>query len=93
VSSRTARAIQRNPVSKNKVKIKNKQTNKPMNISNRNQFDLATSEPSSPTTASPRYPNTHLKHNSDLSSYFMKMIEDFKKDMNNSLKKNTEEHR
>jgi LPS O-antigen subunit length determinant protein (WzzB/FepE family) len=28
---------------------------------NRNQIDLATSEPSSPTTASPGYPNTQIK--------------------------------
>jgi hypothetical protein len=50
------------------------------NISNRNLFDLATSEPSSPTTA-----NTPLKQDSDLKSHFMKMTEDFK-DINNSLK-------
>ena len=57
------------------------------NISNRNQFDLAISEPSSPTTASPGYPNTPLKQDSDLNSHFMKMIEDFKKDINNPIKK------
>ena len=55
------------------------------NISNRNQFYLATSEPSSPTTASPGYPNTPLKQDSDLNSHFIKMIEDFKKDINNFL--------
>jgi hypothetical protein len=31
---------------------------KSQNISNRNQFDLTTSEPSFPTITSPRYPNT-----------------------------------
>jgi hypothetical protein len=55
------------------------------NISNRNQFDLATSELSSPTTLTPEYPNTHLKQDSDLNSHFMKMIEDFKKDINIDL--------
>jgi hypothetical protein len=44
------------------------------------------SEPSSPTTASPGYPNTTLKQDSDLNSHFMKMLEDFKKNINNSLK-------
>jgi gas vesicle protein len=56
------------------------------NISNRKQFDLATSELSSPNTASPGYPNTPLKQDSDLNSHFMTMVEDFKKDINNSLK-------
>jgi glutamyl-tRNA reductase len=60
------------------------------NISNRNQFDLAISEPSSPTTASPGYPNTPLKQYSYLNSHFIKMIEDFKKDINNSLNKTQE---
>jgi hypothetical protein len=46
-------------------------------ISNRNQFNLAKSEPSSLTTASPGYSNTPLKQNSDLNSHFMKIIEDF----------------
>ena len=56
------------------------------NISNRNQGYLASSEPSSPTTASPGYPNTPEKQDSDLKSHLMMMIEDFKKDINNSLK-------
>jgi hypothetical protein len=34
-------------------------------ISNRNQDYLASSEPSSPTTASPEYPNTPEKQDSD----------------------------
>jgi hypothetical protein len=61
-------------------------SDKHKNISNRNQFDLATSEPSSPTTASPGYPNTPINQDSDLNFHFMKMTEDFKKDINNSLK-------
>ena len=56
------------------------------NIRNRKQFHLATLKPSSTTTASPGYPNTPLKQDSDLNSHIMKMIKDFKKDINNSLK-------
>jgi hypothetical protein len=60
---------------------------KSKNISNRNQNYLATSEPNSPTTASPGCPNTPEKQGSDLKPYLMMMmIEDFKKDVNNSLK-------
>jgi hypothetical protein len=55
------------------------------NISNRNQGYLASSEPNSPTIASPRYPNTLEKQDSYLKSLFM-MIEDIKMDINNSLK-------
>jgi hypothetical protein len=47
---------------------------------------LASSEPSSPTTASPGYLDTPEKQDSDLKSNLMKMIENFKKDINNSLK-------
>jgi hypothetical protein len=46
-------------------------------ISNNNQAYLASSEPSSPTTASPGYPNTPEKQDSDLKSHLMMMIEDF----------------
>ena len=56
------------------------------NLSNRNQGYLASSEPSSPTTASPGYPNTQEKQDSDLKSHLMIMIEDFKKDINSSIK-------
>jgi hypothetical protein len=48
---------------------------------------LASLEPSSPTTISPRYPNTPERQDSDLKYYLMKMIEDLKGDINNSLKK------
>ena len=58
---------------------------KSKNVSNRNQDYLASSEPNSPTTASPGYPNTPEKQDSDLKSHLMMMIEDFK-DINNSLK-------
>jgi hypothetical protein len=56
------------------------------NISKRNQGYLVSSKPSSPTTVSPGYPNTPEKQDSDLKSHLMMMIEDFKKDINNSLK-------
>ena len=45
-----------------------------------------TSELSPPTTANPEYPNTPEKQDSDLSYQLMKMIDYFKKDINNSLK-------
>jgi gas vesicle protein len=56
------------------------------NLSNRNQDYLASSEPSSPTTASSRYLNTLKKQDSDLKSNLMIMIEDFKKAISNYLK-------
>jgi hypothetical protein len=59
---------------------------KPKNLSNRNQGYLASSEHSSTTTASPGYHNKLEKQDSNLKSHLM-MIEDFKKDINNSLKK------
>ena len=57
------------------------------NISNRNQGYLSSSEPNSSTLASPGYPNTLENQYSDLKSLLIMMIEDFKKDINNSLKK------
>ena len=56
------------------------------NLNNRNQGYSASSEPSSATTASPTYPNTSKKQDSDLKSHLIMMIEDLKKDANNSLK-------
>ena len=48
---------------------------------------MASSDPSSPTTASSRYYNTSDKRGSDLKSHFtMMVIQDFKKNMNNSPK-------
>jgi hypothetical protein len=54
--------------------------------SNRNKGYLASSEPNSPTIASPGYTITPEKQDMDLKSLFMMMIEDFKKEINNSLK-------
>ena len=56
------------------------------NITNRNQDHLASSEPSTPTTASPGHPNTPEKQGSDLKSYLMMLVEDIKKGFNNSKK-------
>jgi hypothetical protein len=64
---------------------------KQKNISKRSQDSLVSSEPNSPTIASPGYLNTPEKQDSHLKSLLMMMmmmmmIEDFKKDINNSLK-------
>ena len=56
------------------------------NISNRNQGYLASSEPNSPTIASTGYTITSEKQDLDLKPLLMMMIEDLKKDINNSLK-------
>jgi hypothetical protein len=56
------------------------------NLTNRNQDHLASSEPSSSTTVSPRHPNTPEKQDSVLKSYLMTLAEDFKKGINNSVK-------
>jgi gas vesicle protein len=56
------------------------------NLPNRNQDHSASSEPSTPTTASPGYSDIPEKQDSDLKSYLMMLVEDFKKDINNSLK-------
>jgi hypothetical protein len=49
------------------------------NLTNRNQDDSPASEPSTHTSASPRYPNTPEKQDSDLKSYFIMLLEDIKK--------------
>jgi hypothetical protein len=59
---------------------------KQKNLTNRNQDHWASSEPSMPITASPRLPNTPKKQDSDLKSYLMMVVEDFKKGISNSLK-------
>ena len=56
------------------------------NLTNRNQDYLASSEPSTPTTASPGYPDTREKQDLDLKSYLMMLVENFKKNITNSLK-------
>jgi hypothetical protein len=62
------------------------------NFTNRNQKHLALSQSSTPITSSPGYPNTPEKQDLDIKSYLMMLVEDFKKDIKNSVKKNTGEH-
>jgi gas vesicle protein len=56
------------------------------NPTNRNQDHSPSSECSTPTPPSPGHPNTTEKLDSDLKAYLMMMVEDIKKDFNNSLK-------
>jgi hypothetical protein len=56
------------------------------NLTNRNQDYSLSLEPSTLTSASPGYPNTPEKQDSDLKSYLMMLVEDIKKGFNNSLK-------
>jgi hypothetical protein len=51
------------------------------NRSNRNQGYLASSEPDSPTLASPGYIITPEKQDMDLKSLLMMVMEDFKKEI------------
>jgi hypothetical protein len=55
------------------------------NLTNRNQDHSPSSEPSTPTSASPGHPNTPKKLDPDFKAYLMMMVEDIKKDFNNSL--------
>jgi hypothetical protein len=55
------------------------------NLTNRNQDHSPSSETSTLTSASPGYPNTPEKLELDLKAYLMMMVEDIKKDFNNSL--------
>jgi hypothetical protein len=56
------------------------------NLTNRNKDYLVSSEPSTLTSASPGYPNTLKKQDSDLKSYLMMLIKDFKKNIITPLK-------
>ena len=56
------------------------------NLTNRNQDHSPSSEPSTPTSSSPGDPNTPEELDRDLKAYLMMMVEDIKKDLNNSLK-------
>ena len=56
------------------------------NLTNRNQDHSPSSEPSTPTSPSPGHPNTPEKVHLDLKAYLMMMVEDIKKEFNNSLK-------
>ena len=59
---------------------------KSKNLTNRNQDHSPSSEPSTPTSPSPGHPNTPENLDLDLKAYLMMMVEDIKKDFNNSLK-------
>jgi hypothetical protein len=59
------------------------------NRSNRNQGYLALSEPKPLTIASPGYTITPEKQYMDLKSHLMMMMENFKKEINNSLRSAT----
>jgi hypothetical protein len=56
------------------------------NLINRKQDQSPSSEHSIPTSASPGYPNTAEMQDLDLKSYLLMLVEDIKKDINNSLK-------
>ena len=56
------------------------------NLTNKNQDHSPSSEPSTPTSSSPEHPNTPEELDPDLKAYLMMMVEDIKKDFNNSLK-------
>jgi hypothetical protein len=56
------------------------------NRSNRNQGNLASSERNSPSIAGPGYTITTEKQDVDLKSLLMMIMEDYKKDINNSFK-------
>ena len=56
------------------------------NPTNRNQDHSPSSEPSTPTSPSPGHPNTPENLDLDLKAYLMMMVEDIKKDFNNSKK-------
>ena len=60
--------------------------NKRKNPTNRNQDHSPSSERSTPNLPSPGHPNTPEKLDLDLKAYLMMMVEDIKKDINNSLK-------
>ena len=57
------------------------------NLTNRNQDYSPSSEPSTPTSAIPGYPNTPEKIDLDLKAYLMMMVEDIKKFFITHLKK------
>jgi len=59
------------------------------NLSNRNQDYLEPSEPCSPTKTNTGCPNTLEEEDLDLKLHLMMMIEDIRKDIDNSLKYRT----
>ena len=85
------KAHRRDQLQSETIRPTNKRNNqmvkgKHKNPTNRNHGYLATSEGSSLTTASPRDADIPEKQELDLKAYFVMLIEDFQKDINNSLK-------
>ena len=56
------------------------------NITNKNQGNIAASEPNAPLAACPGYTNTPEKQDMDLKSLVMMLLQDHMKDINKSLK-------
>jgi hypothetical protein len=56
-------------------------------LTNRNQDHSASSEPSTPTVASPGYSNTPERQDSDLKSYLMILVEILRRTLITHLKK------
>jgi hypothetical protein len=56
------------------------------NLTNRSHDHSPSSVRSTPTSPSPGHPNTPEKLDPNLKAYLMMMVEDIKKDFNNSLK-------
>jgi hypothetical protein len=63
------------------------------NLTDRNQDHSPSSERSTPTSPSSGHRNTPEKLDPDLKAYLMMMVEDIKKDFNNSLKEIQESSR
>jgi hypothetical protein len=55
------------------------------NLTKRNQDNSPSSELRTPTSAIPGHPNTPEKLDPNLKAYLLMMVEDIKKDFNNSL--------
>jgi hypothetical protein len=56
------------------------------NLTNRHQDHSPSSDPCAPTLPTPGHPNTPEKLDLDLKAYLMMIVEDIKKDFNNTLK-------
>jgi hypothetical protein len=56
------------------------------NLTNRNQDHSSSTECSTTPSPSPGHPNTPEKLDPDLKAYILMMVEDIKKDFNNSKK-------
>ena len=57
------------------------------NLTNRIQEHSAAAAPSTPTSASPGFPNTRKKLDQDLKAYLMMMVEDIKRTLITHFKK------